>query len=425
MEASGGDLSVVVILETVEQQSKPETEEQVPSMDVRFATPPPSGVPSAKYVDEIGGLSPSDKDTACIKDAAEAKRARRSAIEKKSRQRRQGILKSMREEVKRLEEMYSEMEKRNEVGALFSLVQWQSLGDATTANLNELQQKYSELTLVAHALSQDQVVLQNLLQEHKNFNRTVSSLLEETQADTFAIWDSGVPPSSSFAAKFRPLSIAEGYALVRESYEEIQKFTESEDFDTTGASFMGWTDKRKFDQNSQALQYSFTKHFPFEDPQHVFTKSWNTFLDGPKLENLAFDNSVQSRFEVLQVLNDDLLIIRRDHRMPRFPMTFTSVQVLFRLQTTTGYTLCIRSILSPEITNLLEPHEYLIDVFHWTHFNRLYNEYDEPAGCEIVTAGSINDHNRLKSDYWLFEIVCSVLRWESLTIAPVFLIRTQ
>ncbi|KAG3100053.1 hypothetical protein PI124_g16293 [Phytophthora idaei] len=366
-------------------------------MNVRFATPPPSGVSSSTYQTEVGSMSPSEKSPASFTDPAEAKRARRSAIEKKSRQRRQGILKHMREEVKQLENIYAELAKRKETGIPVDLVRWGGLGDANTADVKTLHQKYSELSLVAHSLEQDQVVLQKLLQEHENFNQTVNSLLDDRRAeDAFAIWDSGVPPSSSFAARFRPLSMAEGYVLVRESYDEIRKFTESETFDSMGASVMGWTDKREFDQNSQAFQYSFTKHFPFENTEHVFAKSWDTVLDGPKLENLAFDGSGQSRFEVLQIL--------------------------FRLQSPTGYTLCIRSISSPEIKSALEPHEYLFDVFHWTHFNRLYNEYDEPAGCEIVTAGSINDHSRLKSNYWLFEIVCSVLRWESLTIAPVFLI---
>ncbi|GMF10066.1 unnamed protein product [Phytophthora lilii] len=42
---------------------------------------------------------------------------------------------------------------------------------------------------------------------------------------------------------------------------------------------MGWTDKRKYDQNSQALQYSFTKQFPFEKADDALKKSWDTFLD--------------------------------------------------------------------------------------------------------------------------------------------------
>ncbi|POM59481.1 hypothetical protein PHPALM_31785 [Phytophthora palmivora] len=410
------------VLVKVETSTHKQSDNNASAMSGQISTPPPSAT-SKILQNEIGGLSPSEKNLATLKDA-EVKRARRSAIEKKSRQRRQSILKRMREEVKQLENTYADMVKIKDEDVA-GLVRWCGLKDLNGADVDELQQKHSELTLVVHALEQDHTALQKLLQEYEHFTNTVKNLSKERRAeDAFAIWDSGVPPSSSLTAKFRALSMAEGYAFVRESYEEIRRFTESANFQTTGASFMGWTDKRKFDQNSQILRYSFTKQFPFENTENVFMKSWNTFLDGPKLENLAFDHSVQSRFEVLQVLNNDLLVIRRDHRMPRFPMTFTTVQIMFRLQTPTGYILCIRTISSPEIQNALEPHEHMIDVFHWTHFNRLYNEYDEPAGCEIVTAGSIGDQNQLNSNYWLFELVCSVLRWESSTIAPLFLLQT-
>ncbi|KAI9992143.1 hypothetical protein PInf_017528 [Phytophthora infestans] len=47
--------------------------------------------------------------------------------------------------------------------------------------------------------------------------------------------------------------------------------------------------------------------------------------------------------------------------------------------------------------------------------------FGNPAGCEIVAAGSIADQNQLKSTYWLFELVCSILRWETACVAPLFL----
>lgn len=166
------------------------------------------------------------------------------------------------------------MVKRKDAGVA-GLVQWRSLGSLYGSNVGQLQQKFSELTLVVHALEQDQAALQQLLQELESFHRTERN--SRPAEDAFAIWDSGVPSSSSFTAKFRPLSMTEGYALGRESYEEIRKFTETESFETTGASFMGWTDKRKYDQNAQALLYSFTKQFPLENTEHVFAKSWNTF----------------------------------------------------------------------------------------------------------------------------------------------------
>ncbi|CAH0482398.1 unnamed protein product [Peronospora belbahrii] len=323
---------------------------------------------------EIRNMSPSGDKKHTSKDAMEGKRARRSAIEKKSRQRRQNVLKTMRDEVKQLEH------------------------------------KYSELTLVAHASVKDQKALLKLLQQYKEFQKTVKSLSDEDMEEKKQVWDSGVPPSSSFKAQFTKLTTAECYALVRDSYEEMQRFNNAEHFVSTGANFMGWTDKRKYDSRSGALQYGFTKRFPLEDAEELLTKSWDIFLDAPKFKTMSFDRSVNIRYEVLQRMSDDLVIVRRDHKIPNVETTFVSVQVIFRVQTAIGYTLCMRTIPSPEIQKMQEPHEYFYDIFHWAQFNRMYDEFGNPAGCELMSAGSIGDQNQLKSTYWLFELVCSILR---------------
>jgi uncharacterized protein YoxC len=388
-----------------------------------------------KHTSEIRNMSPSGGKMQAPEDAAEAKRARRSAIEKKSRQRRQSVLRKMRDEVKQLEQLRVEMERRKEATG----VVWQTRG----ATVDELQQKYSELTLVANALEEDQEALQKLLQEHHVFQRTLRSWSDEDMAEKKQVWDSGVPPSTSFQAEFKKRTMAECYALVRESYEQIQRFNNGEHYQTTGANFMGWTDKRKYDSRTGALQYSFTKQFPLESPETLLMKTWEIFSDGPKFRHMSFDRSVNTRYEVLQEMNDDLLIVRRDHRIPNVETTFATVQVIFRLQTPTGYTLCMRTIPAPTIQDVLDPHEFFYEVFAWsvyffillrreliltafvhhfrTHFNRLYDDVGNPAGCEVITAGSIEDQNYLKSTYWLFALVCSVLRWETASVAPLFL----
>lgn len=166
----------------------------------------------------------------------------------------------MREEVKQLEGVYAAMAQRKDAPP----VAWDGFGA-----VDELQQKYSELSLVAHALEEDQEALQALLRQHEEFQRTVRSLSDEDLAEKkkHEVWDTGVPPSASFRAEFKRMSVAECYALVRESYEQIQRFNESENFETTGANFMGWTDKRKYDSRTGALQYGFTKKFPWRAPR--------------------------------------------------------------------------------------------------------------------------------------------------------------
>ncbi|RLN91624.1 hypothetical protein BBJ28_00020837 [Nothophytophthora sp. Chile5] len=376
------------------------------------------------------------KKSAECADPGEAKRARRSAIEKKSRQRRQGVLRRMRDEVKQLESVYAEMAKKKDAATGYAAGSGDYMmrgGSVMPAQLGQmhakkglpsvdyLQQRYSELSLVAHVLEEDRAALMNLLQSHESFQHSAGALVEQRNDDDDSIWNSGVPRSSSFAAKFRQLSVVECYAIVRESYDTIRRFDDGGDFKSTGANFMGWTDKRKYDQKTQALQYGFTKTFPLENTEELLMRTWGIFCDAASMEHMSFNASVATRSQVLQTMNDDLLLIRRDHRLPNVPMTFVTVSAIFRIQTPKGFTLCMRSIPSSDIQKTLEPHEYYYDVFHWSHFNQLYDENGSPAGCEVVSCGSIADQKQLSSMYWLFELVCSVLRWESTCVAPLFL----
>ncbi|CAI5719902.1 unnamed protein product [Hyaloperonospora brassicae] len=381
-----------------------------------------------KHKKEIRNISPSgSKKLQTLTRDGDEKRARRSAIEKKSRQRRQQVLKTMRDEVQQLETLYRAMLTNKTTPPLSRqcpYVRDDSRG-TSAIYMDELEKKYSALSMVAHALEGDQEMLLQLLQQHQDFYATVETDLADGQRDgdheVLEVWDTGIPPSSSFQAKFTKLTMAECYALVRESYETIQRFQKTEHFKSTGANFMGWTDKRKYDESSGTLQYGFTKQFPLEDAEDLLMKTWGIFTNAQKFKDLSFDRSVRFRYQVLQRMNDDLVIIRGDHRMPNIDATFASVQILFRMQTPIGFTLCMRAIPSPEILRAQDSHEHFYSAFHWTHFNHMYDESGNRAGCELMSAGTIPDQSQLKSTYWLFELVCSALRWENACVAPLFL----
>ncbi|KAJ8524941.1 hypothetical protein ON010_g16174 [Phytophthora cinnamomi] len=218
---------VLVTTKAGAKQCWPGSEDTDAVMSLRMAT---------RTHSDSDDASQKKKTLISSKKSTDPKRAKRSAIEKKSRQRRQNIILHMQKEVNQLENVYADMSRK--------LVQWNGLGNWRSAHaMDELQQKYSELTLVAHALEEDQATLRRLLQEHDCYQRYTK---QKTSEDTgFAIWDSGVPRSLSFAAKFRPLSMSEAYAIVRKTYEEIRKFTECEIVESTRSSFMGWTDQHK------------------------------------------------------------------------------------------------------------------------------------------------------------------------------------
>uniref|UniRef100_M4BLQ5 Uncharacterized protein n=1 Tax=Hyaloperonospora arabidopsidis (strain Emoy2) TaxID=559515 RepID=M4BLQ5_HYAAE len=128
---------------------------------------------------------------------------------------------------------------------------------------------------------------------------------------------------------------------------------------------MGWTDKRKLDRDLQMFQYCFTKRFSLETPEQLLARSWQVYSIGDKMRQVSFGNFGRTRFEVLQVLNDKLIIVRRDHKFPTSPLTFVSVQLVAWWQTPTGFTTCSRTIRTPELEKALGPYEYYYDAFHW------------------------------------------------------------
>ncbi|KAI9907063.1 hypothetical protein PsorP6_003233 [Peronosclerospora sorghi] len=431
-ELEKSESSAVIKVETAEDSlTWPGSDDDAQSSTkLSTSSPTPASIASHKQphlMSEIRRMSPSGGKKSSPKDSTEAKRARRSAIEKKSRQRRQRLLKTMRDEVKHLEDVYAAIARRKERGIdtqwiYESLVKQARPYSSNTSGLAELQYKFSELTLVALALEEDHEELQKRLQQHEEFEKTARHSSDESMDKQ--IWNAGVPPSSSFHVPFTKLTTRECYVLVRQSYEEIQRFNNPGHFESTGANFMGWTDKRKYDSVSGALHYGFSKKFPQETPEDLIQKTWEILTDALKFKNMTFDRSIRFRHEVLQHVNDDLIIVRRDHRLPHIDKTFAAVIVIFRLQTPRGYTMCMRSIPSPEIQHVRDAHEYFYDIFHWTHFNHRYDEFGNPAGCELMCAGSIDDQTHVSSSYWLFELVCSILRWESVCVAPLFLIQS-
>lgn len=263
----------------------------------------------------------------------------------------------MRDDVSRLENIYTDLlEKKATSGETNTLVRPARRPRSTT----DLTQVSSRLTALVCTLTDEQSHIRRLLQEHALFHQVIAtSELPEL------IPDHGVPTSRSFTAGFEHLSVAECYVIVHECHEAICRFVDSDGFISTGASFMGWTDRRKFDEETSALQYGFQKKYPIQSAEQLLLKTWDMFRDEVKMAKVSFDTSVRMKFEVLQTVNDDIYIIRRDHVHPGMPYTFLTVHILFRLQTPDGFTLCMRSIPAPEVQQALEPHEIYFDVFHW------------------------------------------------------------
>ncbi|CAI5719907.1 unnamed protein product [Hyaloperonospora brassicae] len=359
-------------------------------------------------------------------ESAEAKRARRSAIEKMSRRKRQEALTGMRQEVRFLEKRVAELTVRS--AGTQREGRWESdERPLAVVPMYKLQQKYIQLVQVRLELERDRRELgKSLLQQRKGRRQehTASASTAYCEGTGRRLWESGRPLCPpSLAVRVRELALDECFRVVCCASRDIETFCAANSLKSTGATFMGWTDKRKVDRESQTMQYCFTKRFPLETPERLLAGGWQVFSNGDKMRAMAFDSSVHTRFEVLQVLNDKLIVIRRDHKFPTMALTFTSVLLVAWWETATGYTLCSRTIPTPEIEKALGPDENYYDAFHWVRFDRLFDELDKPAGCDVMFGGSVRDPNQLYSRHWLFELVCCVLRWEHACVAPLLLKR--
>lgn len=277
----------------------------------------------------------------------------------------QNVMKEMREELQRLQITYDEMllqhqaSSAKEGGSLNEFIErWEK-----NHKLEDLPRLVTRLSVEIEALDDAKRNLVRLVREHELFHKALQDLRDEEAAQ---IMENGIPIGKSFAAAFDPLSPTQCYGIVRDSNNTMKRFESRSDYLSTGALFMGWTDKRRFDDETSALQYGFTKRFMHQRAEELMMKTWNIMTSDKQWAMLSFGTTaVEMTFKVLQVMNDDFVIIRRDHKHPGIAMTFLTAHVLFRIETPTGYSICFRTVPAPKIQATLEEHEVWFDVFHW------------------------------------------------------------
>ncbi|KAJ0398257.1 hypothetical protein ATCC90586_002129 [Pythium insidiosum] len=352
-----------------------------------------------------GGAAVTPKDKAL-------KRARRSEIERKSRLRRLDELNRMRDEIQRLQWTYNNLAQAEDID---HLIEKMAVKDCALS-VGARQRVIVRLRFMAQLLSEEHLRLREMLSEHELFQKTIEAM--------WGFEPSGLTDECAPAAvdDREWVSPTRCFAFLRETYELICRFDESRDFVSTGASFMGWTDRRRIDEESSHLQYGFAKQFPLEHAEVLLNRSWDVFSDEKQWCRLV-DPSVSTEYQIIQVINSDLVIVRRRHRHAQHHLVFTTAHVLFRLRTPQGYLLCFRTIPIPEIQAQLAPHEVWFDVLNWTYFNPLLDDDGQrrEIGCDVVCGGSLGDVSRVTQEHWMFEIIISVLRWEAICVGPLFL----
>lgn len=312
-----------------------------------------------------------------------------------------------------------------------------------------LRRKYVQLSSEARALRQEQKQLRVMLHERQLFHDSFRTLSVEFSDDDEFPW------SAVVHASFEPLTPSKCFELIRDSYDVISRFEVGGNFISSGATYLGWADKRRLDEDTSSMHFTFTKRFASQSTEYLMEQMWKTFCNEDDMRKKVFSAAVQVNLEILQVLNDDVCIVRRHTKYVAMGKAFHTVYLLFRIQTASGYTVCFRTIPAPGIQNSLEENESWIDIFHWyescffagllfyqvllrppvgsrrvcayvngfvlfrTHLTRLADENGNTTGTEIAFGGSIGAGVMKFAMHWMLELAMTVVRWENACIAPM------
>ncbi|KAJ8520272.1 hypothetical protein ON010_g17964 [Phytophthora cinnamomi] len=225
---------------------------------------------------------------------------------------------------------------------------------------------------------------------------------------------------------YRPLGFAESSALVNEFYRCILDFSLSGRALTTGASIMGWEDKRLLDGTT--LKFSLRKRFAGRSAMELMTSTWQCFSD-PECTETKFRGLMTLR--ILQRVNDDTIVALRESRSPDGDKLYRCVYLLFRVRTRKGFIICVKSV-SPE--RLTDPALSSISrdgkPVQWTELSGWFvfeptveaggdgGFYQEGAQVEY---GGCMDYGDVESITELaMNTLSIVLKWESMMVGPLF-----
>ncbi|CAI5726066.1 unnamed protein product [Hyaloperonospora brassicae] len=246
-----------------------------------------------------------------------------------------------------------------------------------------------------------------------------------------ALSRSGTVRTSIGTVHFEPLSADEVSAILVTSHQQATSFfttmrrVETAEEDKT----MGWTMHQRVTGDGR-VQFNFTKRIETIATDELVHKSWEMYCDFGLYHGIY--SSVQ-KLEILQKINDDTLLIRRDLQEGPSAPIFRTVFLLFRIKLSNGYLICFRSH-NPAVCVMDDdddPSVQWMEMFYWLMIT------DPPVkgvrgqaadvstsrvrGCDVSFGGNLLTSRSAKhATMWKYQIAMALLRWESNAVAPLF-----
>lgn len=224
---------------------------------------------------------------------------------------------------------------------------------------------------------------------------------------------------------WRPLDEEACFGFIRESYQEIENFSNSEDFVSSGLEICGWREKRKL--CGKSVKFQFHKRFAKDCSEELATRSWEMRAVQDQVTRY-FGPFLDVQVEVIQRIATDVVVVRRKITHTQDGWVHHTIYLLFRTKTPDGHLVCIRD-MNPEDTRdmnaLVEAasgSSSLViwsNCFIWWKFTTLPKTETELNGFEVEYGGSLSSATSADAAFWMREVLLCALRWENLVIGPL------
>ncbi|TYZ69108.1 hypothetical protein PybrP1_009916 [[Pythium] brassicae (nom. inval.)] len=251
--------------------------------------------------------------------------------------------------------------------------------------------------------------------------------------------------------------------VIRECYQAYAANNWSGRSVSTGGEMLGWTDRRFVDGGT--LQFALSKAFPALGKEYLMQRTWDILTTARHMRTLQ---AATTEVTILQHIGDDAVLLERRATHPQLNRISCVHLLVFRLRTESGYIVAFKAVNPPgspqesaaETTPASSPSPLpwsddevvfdddsdranvepkpepkpkpkltWVETMQWFVFDELELSLDDPfgfapdgsfdfagngpGGTRVLIGGRTANCDESFANYFIFEIVTYIIRWES------------
>lgn len=221
------------------------------------------------------------------------------------------------------------------------------------SDIERIRQYLARSVVLSHEkneLEQQGAQLRWLLREHEITQKLFKSWFAPPKKSA---WEIDIEYWNSLSqTNFDKWSLDDCVSVLKYSLKMIHELSQSKDFVTSGREFMGWSDRRRVDLDTSTLQFSFSKGFRNCDTQRLFEVYWDMHFSAEKLCRNMLGWSNKMHVELIQQVNDDIAIFRRDVQYPGIEIRFHTIYIMFRVKPRQAFFIAFGRSQRPDCSSL-------------------------------------------------------------------------